>query len=256
MTRFGPTLLLALPVVVALAPHAADSTRTIDITVSRYAFSPERIEIRLARRYAERRLGRRHAWISGEEARTERPYPCGRQDGDGHTDAEGGRHVRDQLLRVLRKRSPPHEGVVDRQDQARKTHLQESNSSRSSSHRSIVIGHSKSRLQPRPEILLSESKRKAEQNESTFVLLVGLSLLAVGCGGSSPVAPSQGTITTSTFTVPLSSANESPAITNADAGSTGTATIALTVTKDDSGTSRLRPRTFRSASQDFRPAPR
>ena len=47
MTRFGPTLLLALPVVVALAPHAADSTRTIDITVSRYAFSPERIEIRL-----------------------------------------------------------------------------------------------------------------------------------------------------------------------------------------------------------------
>jgi hypothetical protein len=35
MTRFGPTLLLALPVVVALAPYAADSTRTIDITVLR-----------------------------------------------------------------------------------------------------------------------------------------------------------------------------------------------------------------------------
>ena len=68
-----------------------------------------------------------------------------------------------------------------------------------------------------------------------FVLIVGLSLLAVGCGGSSPSAPSQGTTTTSTFTVPLSSANEIPAITNADAGSIGTATIALSVTKDNSG---------------------
>jgi hypothetical protein len=68
-------------------------------------------------------------------------------------------------------------------------------------------------------------------------IIVGLSILAVGCGNSSsPTAPSQGTTTTSTFTVPLSSANEVPAITNADAGSTGTATIALTVTRDNSGT--------------------
>jgi hypothetical protein len=35
--------------------------------------------------------------------------------------------------------------------------------------------------------------------------------------------------------VPLSAANEVPAITNADASGAGTATIALTVTKDDSG---------------------
>ena len=68
-----------------------------------------------------------------------------------------------------------------------------------------------------------------------FVLVVGLSVLAVGCGSSSPTEPSQGTTTTSTFTVALSPANEVPAITNADAGSTGTATIALVVTKDDSG---------------------
>jgi hypothetical protein len=67
------------------------------------------------------------------------------------------------------------------------------------------------------------------------VLIVGMSVLAVGCTDSYPSAPSQGTITTSTFTVPLSSANEVPAITNADAGSSGTATIALTVTRDDSG---------------------
>lgn len=71
------------------------------------------------------------------------------------------------------------------------------------------------------------------------VLIVGLSILAVGCSdsSSSPSAPSsQGTTTTSTFTVPLSSANEVPPITNADAGASGTAVIALTVTKDGAGT--------------------
>ena len=45
MKRFAPTLLLALPLVVAPVPQAIDSTRTIDVTVSRYAFSPERIEV-------------------------------------------------------------------------------------------------------------------------------------------------------------------------------------------------------------------
>ena len=66
-------------------------------------------------------------------------------------------------------------------------------------------------------------------------LLVGLSIFAVGCGDSSPIDPSQGTTTTSTFTIPLSSANEVPAITNADASGSGTAIIALTVTKDNGG---------------------
>ena len=37
------------------------------------------------------------------------------------------------------------------------------------------------------------------------------------------------------MTVPLSPANEVPAITNANASGSGTAVIALTVTKDDSG---------------------
>jgi hypothetical protein len=70
------------------------------------------------------------------------------------------------------------------------------------------------------------------------VLIVGVSILAVGCSdsNSSPSAPSQGTTTTSTFTVPLSPANEVPPITNADASASGTAVIALTVNKDDSGT--------------------
>ena len=67
-------------------------------------------------------------------------------------------------------------------------------------------------------------------------VIVGLSILAAGCGdSSSPTAPSQGTTTTSTFTVPLSPANEVPAIANADASASGTAIIALTVTKDDAG---------------------
>jgi CHRD domain len=68
------------------------------------------------------------------------------------------------------------------------------------------------------------------------LLVVGISVLVIGCGYSSPTDPSQGTTTTSTFTVPLSAANEVPAITNADASGSGTATIALTVTRDGSGT--------------------
>lgn len=64
------------------------------------------------------------------------------------------------------------------------------------------------------------------------LLVLGAALVAVGCG--SPTDPSGAS--TTTFTVPLSSANEVPAITNADAGSTGTAVVTLSVTKDDSGT--------------------
>ena len=37
--RFGPTPLLVLPFLVVLVPEAVDSTRTIDVTVLRYAFS-------------------------------------------------------------------------------------------------------------------------------------------------------------------------------------------------------------------------
>lgn len=69
-----------------------------------------------------------------------------------------------------------------------------------------------------------------------LVFILGLSVLAVGCGSESPAAPSQGTSTTSTFTVPLSPANEVPPIANADQTAAGTATIALTVARDDSGT--------------------
>jgi cytochrome c oxidase subunit 2 len=40
-------LLLTIPFVGAQAPEPADPTRNIDVKLSRYAFSPERIEVRL-----------------------------------------------------------------------------------------------------------------------------------------------------------------------------------------------------------------
>ena len=67
-------------------------------------------------------------------------------------------------------------------------------------------------------------------------LIIGLSLLAIGCSDSTATAPTQGTTTTSTFTVPLSPANEVPAIANADASGNGSVVIALTVIKDGGGT--------------------
>jgi hypothetical protein len=45
MRRFMPTLLLALPFVVALAPAAADSTRTIGIKLSRFMCPPDAREV-------------------------------------------------------------------------------------------------------------------------------------------------------------------------------------------------------------------
>ena len=67
------------------------------------------------------------------------------------------------------------------------------------------------------------------------IVVVGLSLVAAGCG-SSPIepSPSEGTRTTTTFTVQLSPANEVPAIANADAGASGTAIITLNVARDAS----------------------
>ena len=70
-----------------------------------------------------------------------------------------------------------------------------------------------------------------------FVFIFGLSVLAVGCGSTTPTEPTSGTgtRTTSTFTVPLLADNEVPAISNGDRTAAGTATIALTVTRNGSG---------------------
>jgi len=64
---------------------------------------------------------------------------------------------------------------------------------------------------------------------------VGLSILASACSDSSPTAPSQGTTSTSTFTVNLSAGSEVPPVTNADASAAGTAVVTLTVTRDAGG---------------------
>jgi cytochrome c oxidase subunit II len=54
MTRAGRTSVAAAVVLASMvipeAPKGADATRTIDVTLSRYAFSPERIEVRLGER--------------------------------------------------------------------------------------------------------------------------------------------------------------------------------------------------------------
>ena len=72
---------------------------------------------------------------------------------------------------------------------------------------------------------------------SAALIIVGLSILGVGCGDeSSPSTPTGTTSTTSTFTLPLSPSKEVPAITNADAGASGTAIITLTTIKDGAGT--------------------
>jgi hypothetical protein len=87
----------------------------------------------------------------------------------------------------------------------------------------------------------------------SVVFILGLAVLAVGCGAASPTEPSAGTRTTSTFTVPLSTTNEVPAITNADQGASGTATIALTVTRDDSGEITSASADIQIAVTDFPP---
>jgi hypothetical protein len=80
-------------------------------------------------------------------------------------------------------------------------------------------------------------------NRSVFVI-AGLCALAVGCADSSPIGPSEDTGTATTFTVALSAVNEVPRIANADANASGTATIALKVTRDASGN-------IASATADF-----
>ena len=57
--------------------------------------------------------------------------------------------------------------------------------------------------------------------------------IAAGCDDN-PAAPSTGA--QSVFVAQLSPANENPAITNAEAGGRGAAQIAMTVTRDSSGT--------------------
>jgi hypothetical protein len=65
---------------------------------------------------------------------------------------------------------------------------------------------------------------------------VAAAMLGAAACDDSPTDPSGGTITPTTFTIPMSPANEVPAITNAESVATGSATIVLRITRDSNGT--------------------
>lgn len=66
-----------------------------------------------------------------------------------------------------------------------------------------------------------------------IALLAVLTVVAAGCGSSSPSSPSTGPIV---FTSALNTANEVPPVTNAEANGRGTATITLNAPRDSAGT--------------------
>jgi hypothetical protein len=78
MRRFMPTLLLALPFVVALAPAAADSTRTIGVALSRFVCPPETIKVKDGQKVrpgtADEALPRQR-----DHAKPDCTFNCGRQ---------------------------------------------------------------------------------------------------------------------------------------------------------------------------------
>ena len=97
-------LLLTIPFVGAQAPEPADPTRNIDVTLSRYAFSPERIEVRLGERVWLNvvSVDGAHGFQVKELGLNARIPARGRTVRVELTPT-GGRHVPDRLLRVLRQ---------------------------------------------------------------------------------------------------------------------------------------------------------
>src|SRR6476469_5775668 len=67
-------------------------------------------------------------------------------------------------------------------------------------------------------------------------VLVGIAVLAAGCGSSSPSSPSNTQPNTVVFTAALSAANEVPPITNADKDAKGNSTMTFHLTRDSAGT--------------------
>jgi hypothetical protein len=67
------------------------------------------------------------------------------------------------------------------------------------------------------------------------ILCAGIATISAGCG-STATAPTTVTLPSSyTFTASLLPSNEVPAVTNADASGSGTATLTMNVTRDSSG---------------------
>lgn len=67
-------------------------------------------------------------------------------------------------------------------------------------------------------------------------LLMIACLAVAACGEDTPTKPAGPTTTDTSFVLTLTAQNEVPAITNAEAGASGTATIVFHVTRDTAGT--------------------
>src|SRR5947208_13823657 len=67
------------------------------------------------------------------------------------------------------------------------------------------------------------------------ILVVLLSMVAVGCGSKAATAPSTTNPSTVKFTAALLPSNEVPAVTDAESSGRGTATVTLNLTKDAAG---------------------
>ena len=67
------------------------------------------------------------------------------------------------------------------------------------------------------------------------LLVAALTILAIGCGSKSPTSATSTNSNTVKFTAALLPTNEVPAITNADASGSGTATVTFNLTRDASG---------------------
>jgi hypothetical protein len=83
---------------------------------------------------------------------------------------------------------------------------------------------------------------------TVFIVAAGIGV--AGCNGN-PSGPSDGTLTPTTFTVPLSPANEVPPVSNAEAGATGSATIVLRITRNAGGTATSATADFQINVADF-----
>src|SRR5712692_4121826 len=71
-----------------------------------------------------------------------------------------------------------------------------------------------------------------------WIVALALSVLAAGCGSTSPTAPTAPPVNPNQvkFTATLLPSNVVPAITNADASGRGTVTVTLNLTRDAAGT--------------------
>lgn len=77
-----------------------------------------------------------------------------------------------------------------------------------------------------------------------YAIIAAAGILAAACGSKTPTTPSNTQPNTIVFTAALSSQNEIPVITNADANARGNGTFTLNLTRDAAGTITAATGTF------------